>query len=105
MTSASQKMEFAYVMGKHSPLALGTIKRLLYYAATHQRLEIAQCNRELSVREQAKLAKVRADIALMLEGTGVRALFGGDPRGATVKLIVADGFTNDFGGEGVCVPA
>ena len=32
------------------------------------------------------------------------AVFGGDPRGCTVKLTFADGATNDFGGEGWCVP-
>jgi hypothetical protein len=35
-------------------------------------------------------------------GCGVR--FSGDPRGCTVRLILPDGFTNDWGHEGYCVP-
>jgi hypothetical protein len=35
---------------------------------------------------------------------GCRAKIGGDPRGCIFKLVVPNGFTDDFGGEGVCVP-
>lgn len=30
--------------------------------------------------------------------------YGGDPRGATVKLIMPDGRNDDWGQEGICVP-
>lgn len=32
-------------------------------------------------------------------------VFSGDPRGAVLKIRVPDGYTNDFGGEGICVPS
>jgi len=32
------------------------------------------------------------------------AIFSGDPRGCTVKLEMPNGATNDFGGEGWCIP-
>lgn len=36
---------------------------------------------------------------------GVKSVhFGGDPRGATVKLVMRDGRTDDWGAEGICVP-
>jgi len=35
---------------------------------------------------------------------GALAILGGDPRGCVVKIKVPDGFTNDFGNEGICVP-
>lgn len=49
----------------------------------------------------ANRAKIR-QAAKRLGATGV--IFSGDPRGCTVKLTFKDGFTNDFGGEGYCVP-
>jgi len=35
---------------------------------------------------------------------GCEPIFGGDPRGATVKLRVPSGRTNDWGQTGICVP-
>jgi hypothetical protein len=52
-----------------------------------------------------RLAKLRALIlkeAKAMGCTGVK--FSGDPRGATVKLILPNGETNDWGKEGWCVP-
>lgn len=45
---------------------------------------------------------LRAAVAELGERFGV--VFQGDPRGATVKLTVPSGYTNDWGNEGVCVP-
>lgn len=36
---------------------------------------------------------------------GVVPLFQNDPRGAVLKIRVPSGYTNDFGGEGICVPS
>ena len=35
---------------------------------------------------------------------GVVPIFSGDPRGACVKLKVRSGFSDSWGGEGLCVP-
>jgi hypothetical protein len=103
MATTNDKMEFAYIMAKHSELTLHTLKRIMRYASTHQRLMTEECNRGLSNLEQLKVRNVRAMI-LHLVGATVDACFSGDPRGATVKLRVQDGYTTDWGREGICVP-
>ena len=47
---------------------------------------------------------IRVMLAAILKPYGARAITGGDPRGCTVKLKLRSGRTNDFGGEGYCVP-
>lgn len=49
-------------------------------------------------RLKAKLTKAAEDAQL----SGV--IFSGDPRGCTVKLIMPNGETNDWGKEGWCIP-
>ena len=51
-----------------------------------------------------KTATIRARLALVLAPYKARALTGGDPRGCTVKLVLRSKRSNDFGGEGYCVP-
>ena len=36
---------------------------------------------------------------------GFKAVINGDPRGAVLKIVVPSGKTNDFGQEGIIVPA
>lgn len=38
------------------------------------------------------------------KAVGMEPVFGGDPRGATVKIRVPSGRTNDWGRIGICVP-
>ena len=40
-----------------------------------------------------------------IEQVGVTPIFGGDPRGAVLKLRVPSGKANDWGGAGICVPS
>ena len=47
---------------------------------------------------------IRRKLADVVKPYGAKALTGGDPRGCTVKLILRSKRTNDFGGEGYCVP-
>lgn len=54
---------------------------------------------------KAPLKKLREHIMLIAQHVGCTGVnFQGDPRGCTVKLVLPDGFTNDWGKEGVCVP-
>lgn len=79
----------------------------------HQCMVLA-CNDERYRREAVeegvsgvhpRESKLRADLSELAEKCGaVGVVFGGDPRGCTVKLVFRDGFTNDFAGEGVLVP-
>jgi hypothetical protein len=70
----------------------------------HQRLAETACNRELTARESVEAARVEARLALFF-GSALRS-FGGDPRGATLKLRAWDGcnrelsyFSTDWGGD------
>lgn len=105
MINTNSKLEFAYAMAKHSTLTLNECKRLLRYAATYQRLSVEECNRQLTVAEIRKQENVGMDIIAILAVHDCEAILGGDPRGCVVKIKVADGYTNDFGGEGICVPS
>lgn len=48
--------------------------------------------------------RLEAQILETCKPYGMTPKFGGDPRGCTVKLQMPSGRTNDWGGEGICVP-
>lgn len=100
MTAA--KMEFAYLMAKHSNATMYDLQRLLRYGATHNRLMVEVCN--VGDMNEERVWKVQARIREIVKGFGASVSLGGDPRGCTVKIVVPDGYTNDMGREGICVP-
>lgn len=53
-------------------------------------------------KREAALERQITKLAKSIGAAGV--IFNGDPRGATVKLVMPDGRTDDFGAEGICVP-
>jgi hypothetical protein len=66
-------------------------------------------NRRLNKHEQwveKRNAQLQTRITAICEGLGAGfvPVFNGDPRGATVKIRVPSGRTNDWGGVGICVP-
>jgi len=80
-------------------------------ATTHKILAERACERELTVRESALDAQIERDIrgfCLVLpqvNGKAITAEFQGDPRGATVKLVMPDGRGDSWCGTGrMCVP-
>lgn len=90
---------------------LHTARLILRDAATVQRYAAEACNRELAKSERKREAEAMRRIALRIhvlrghqQGPNWRVKFGGDPRGACVKIKVPSGRSNDWGGEGVCVP-
>ena len=103
--ASKEKMEFVFIMAKHSEATLHDLQRLLRFAATHQRICTDECNRELSEREQAKKIRVQRKILALCTSAKVEARFSGDPRGCTVKLRLPDGTYNNWDGETVGVPA
>ena len=105
MTNTNSKLEFAFIMAKHSTITLHECKRLMRYAATCQRLAETACNRELTVAEIRKEENIQMNIIAIVAPHDCSAHFGGDPRGCVVKLQVPDGYTNDWGNEGICIPA
>jgi uncharacterized protein YukE len=94
---------------------------LLRHAKTYARLQEMNCNgvgtwhgesnesfskrqerfeRALEKKEQQIKKRIRA----IASGLGFGVIFSGDPRGATVKITVPSGRTDDWGHEGICVP-
>lgn len=69
------------------------------YKETHDRWQ----NVEMPKREM-KMQKTRKRIVELLTEIDCRSVFSSDPRGNTVKVIPPDGYTNDWGHEGICVP-
>lgn len=98
------KLEFVYAMAKHTDASIGDLQRLMRYASTHQRLVTGDCNRGLTPAEVAKQFHVCKRITDLVNSVKCGVVFSGDPRGCTVKVVVADGYTNDMGREGICVP-
>lgn len=105
MGMTHNKMEFAFDLARHSNAAgMGDVNRLLRLGATCKRFAEAACNRELSSSEQERWMRIRKQIQDRCKSFGAVAIFQNDPRGATVKIKVLDGFTNDWGQVGICVP-
>lgn len=76
--------------------------RLCRLARTHHRL-VAE---DTTLEDDALPVKaIRQKIIDAAAAVGAKAvLAGGDPRGCVCKLVWEDGATNDFVGEGWCVP-
>ena len=93
-----------------TPAIVATCSLLCRAARTYGRLQVTACNRELTERERKRdesAAERINELVLQLplvDGQFIKADLNGDPRGATVKLILPDGRFDDWGGEGICVP-
>ena len=78
------------------------------HGATYARLQEIACSVQLDDREQRRHDKQEADIERRLTEVckpyGVVPDFQGDPRGYTIKLIMPDGFSTDWGRVGLGVP-
>ena len=110
--------QFTYDLRRHGKetgivLLRGGAMELIKQAARHERYMVAQCNGEYPYGRNhdsdnghpAPVEACRNVIRMLAESCGAEGvIFGGDPRGCTCKLTFEDGFTNDFGKEGYCVP-
>jgi len=103
-TTTKDKLEFAFAMARHSTASLPQIQRLMRYAATYGRLQEQDCNVGLTEAERAKEQRIECQIQLLCREFKAIPKFSGDPRGNTVKICVPDGYTNDWGSVGICVP-
>ncbi len=101
---STKKLDFIFAMARHSNISLYDCRRIMRYAATVQRLAETACSRELTVAEIKKHEKKQMDIIEVCAPSDVSCKFSEDPRGCVVKLVVPDGYTNDWGKEGICVP-
>lgn len=99
------------------------LSKLCSQATTYHRIQEDICNGPPGVehmdpktieRWQERTAKrdtrqeelIWITLAKINDLVGIEMLpkFGGDPRGATLKLIMPDGRYDDWGKEGICVP-
>lgn len=116
--------KFTYDL-QYEGLVRQVCKRLMYYSATYARIQELWCNgpeapngltpeqyrriddhyNNVTVpyyeRKEARIEQKIKDLCASIE---CEPVFSGDPRGATVKIKMSDGFTNDWGREGICVP-
>lgn len=98
-------MEFACLMAKHAPqFPLTQLQRVMRLSSTINWLATEDCNTGLTDWKRAKYHRFRNKVRDLCAEYGCGVKFSGDPRGATVKIVVPDGYTNDWGGEGICVP-
>ncbi len=107
---------FAHDLQRHTDPSKGTTsetlrlaRELVRLATRHHRLMEDYCNGaevyDAEGEPRQPLKNVRHKITANAKAAGCKGvLFSGDPRGCTAKLVFADGFTNDFGGEGYCIP-
>lgn len=89
-------------------------KHIMRYGATLGRLAEEQCNgyqtydgREDEKRARAserKEQRIRIKVEDLCAQFGCKPVFQGDPRGNVLKIAVPDGYTNDWGREGISVP-
>lgn len=77
------------------------VKRLQELAEIHHRGCVAYCNGYEGAEGRRRTTEQK--IEALAARIGAKPVFQGDPRGATVKLAVPDGYTNDFGKTGVLI--
>lgn len=102
--TTAAKAEFAYLMAIHSAASLSQIQRLMRYGSSYGRFQEMACNDQLTEQQMGKEQRLERAIDLLCKEFGATPKFSGDPRGNTVKIQVPDGYTNDWGKEGICVP-
>lgn len=104
--------QFLHELKTHTgrKVTVQTASQLIALATQHLKLMEHRCNvgddglYNDEGEEIGILAKNRAAITKLAKSMKCRVKFSGDPRGCTVKLILPNGETNDFGGEGWCIP-
>jgi hypothetical protein len=133
MRNCSQKhrFEFIHLFMKHANLNGSTeldlnhaAQRLLRYGATLGRIAEQDCNgpnppNGLSAEqynriqerwekfmdgEHAKEERIESKVREICTRFGCKPVFSGDPRGCVLKIAMPDGYSNSFGGDGLCVP-
>lgn len=55
-------------------------------------------------RLEAKEARIEKRVSQLAALLNCKAVFQGDPRGSTIKIACPDGYADDMGREGICVP-
>lgn len=109
MTMREETLEFAIIMARHLPAVnhsylRDTLNELMSCSTHAKRYAEYVCNRGLTDREEQADQRNDDRIRYLARSIGCGVEISGDPRGCAVKLVLPDGYTNDFAHEGVCVP-
>lgn len=109
--AATQKQRYQFVndLLNHAPKAkVQDAQRLLRYGATYSRIQEMWCNVEMNDRQteafELKEKRIEQNVTKLLGTIDCKAIFGGDPRGSTIKIVLPDGYTDDWGKEELCIP-
>jgi hypothetical protein len=113
--TAEARVEFVAAMRKEYPAdpEIAELCRLLMrLSATHHRLQVAYCNRGATLARQQQEHRCERKIVELCSRFGCDGapvpsypMFIRNLRGATVKLVVPSGSTNDSAQIGIVVPA
>ena len=109
MSKVKDREEFVSILTRENPddapyCVIRIARDLMRLTATHDRLCVQDCNVGLTKPETAKRERVESKIRELAHDLNAGVLFQYDPRGATVKLTVPSGKTNDWGQTAICVP-
>jgi hypothetical protein len=123
--SRKERHEFIAILYEHSPhkwskddppmFIQKQAEYLMRYSATLHRLAEELCNgyqtfngtwdEKRTLRSEKKQARIEERASEVAQAIGGKIITQGDPRGCVLKIVFPDGYTNDFGREGICVPA
>lgn len=119
-----ERHEFIAILYEHSPhewqagdppmFIQRQAELLMRYSVTLHRLAEELCNgyqtwdgkwdEKRTAQAEKKQARIEQRAAEVAAAIGGKVITGGDPRGCVLKIIFPDGYTNDWGREGICIP-
>lgn len=89
-------------------------EKLMRYAATLHRLAEELCNgyqdwqgnwdEKRTIQSEKKRDRIQQKAQECVQAIGGKAICKGDPRGCVLLVVFPNGYTNDWGREGICVP-
>ena len=117
--SRKEREEFVSLIMQHVEIGgwdgkFSLSQRLMRYGATYAGIQERQCNghqdrqgywdEKAATKDERKEERIRDKVIKLCKEFDCVPEFQGDPRGATIKIMVPDGFTNDWAQVGICVP-
>ena len=81
-----------------------TAAALMKHRGALQGIALRACNGCPRPGDARATESRESGVLALLVGTGIKPIFCDDPRGCALKLRLVSGITDDFAGEGLCVP-
>lgn len=105
MSVNREHVAFAIILAQEYPTLSGVadvVADLIRLSRQHQRLQERACNEQVPDNHDARCESRIRSVCTNLPGCS--PIFSSDPGGATVKLSLPSGRTDDWGAIGICVP-